>query len=515
MTPLPDELDLDDDIEIPDIAEAVRRAWGETAQDHRLLEVDGDLEHLVVADGDGTRYLVPLGIGPSMTFGTPVRIPAEPDTSPYHASAPQQEAITLPNPNPTIVHAAAQVSVDDVRTAWHRQAPQQAWIREFHTSPQRLIIAHDGDGTVARVDFEVGDDGTIRFGQPVPVRVEYVEQDDQAEKVAASRMVYASRAESRPTVDTAPPPPPGFQPKVEAAAVSDRPWSEFTEADYTPEQWRRACLLDRGEAAGDEDAKSRYALPVREPAGALNRNGVHAAAGGHGIGAVKGLPDGLRRSTARKLAGLYRQIGDEPPESLLELAGQPVSAAADPQPDPPAAEPDPSPTKEDDMSLTEVRQRLGLADDADESLVLAALDDLKTKADAQPGPQQVAAAAAEKADLTKQVEMLDTRVKDLTQVAAAAAEEKRAQVKASVLDTAAAAGKFAPADRAQWEADYDEAPGAVTRVLASIADGFAVPVTVQGSVGNPIDAATDDLPDEPDWLFGPSTNEPALAGKES
>jgi DNA topoisomerase IB/2'-5' RNA ligase len=109
--------------------------------------------------------------------------------------------MTLPNPNPTMVHAAAAVSVDDVRTAYYAQAPDRAWIREFHTQPRRLIVANDGDGTVARVDFDVDDDGAIRFSPPVPVRVEYVEQGDDAERVAASRMVYASAAESRPDVE--------------------------------------------------------------------------------------------------------------------------------------------------------------------------------------------------------------------------------------------------------------------------------------------------------------------------
>lgn len=435
-----------------------------------------------------------------------------------NASAPDEEAIILPNPNPTIIHAAAQVSVDDVRTAYYRQAPQQAWIREFHTSPQRLIVANDADGTVARVDFEVGDDGEVRFGAPVPVRVEYVEQDDNADKVAASRMVYASAAESRPSIVTGPPPPPGFQPKqVEAAEVSNRPWSDFDESDYTPEQWRRATILDRGSEHGDETTKSRYGLPVREPSGVLNRNGVHAAAGGHGIGAVKGISDDLRRSTARKLVGLYRQIGDEPPESLLSLAGQSMSASADPQPETPAAEPGNPTTKEDDMPLsTEVYQRLGLAEDADETAVNAAVMALADKADQAPDPQQVAAAAAENETLTQKVALLSEQVESLSKQIADDNAAKQAEVKASVIDEALTKGRIDPADKDKWAERYDKAPDAVADVLASIADGTAVPVNVQGKVGDPWDVAAsdDNLPPEPDWLDGPNIDEPALAGKE-
>jgi HK97 family phage prohead protease len=101
--------------------------------------------------------------------------------------------------------------------------------------------------------------------------------------------------------------------------VSDRPWSDFTQADYTPEQWARACLIDTGDGAAD--SKSRYKLPVREPSGTLNRNGVHAAAGGHGLAAVQGISAEQRRIAARKLIVIYRDLKEDPPESLLSMAG--------------------------------------------------------------------------------------------------------------------------------------------------------------------------------------------------
>jgi HK97 family phage prohead protease len=107
---------------------------------------------------------------------------------------------------------------------------------------------------------------------------------------------------------------------LETKAVSDKPWSDFTAADYSPEQWRRACLIDTGQGA--PDSKDRYKLPVREPSGALNRNGVHAAAGGHGVGAVQGVSPEKKQAAARALVGLYRgQLGEDPPPGLLRLAG--------------------------------------------------------------------------------------------------------------------------------------------------------------------------------------------------
>ena len=59
---------------------------------------------------------------------------------------------------------------------------------------------------------------------------------------------------------------------VREAAVSNKAWSDFTAAEYDIDQWKRASLVDTGD--GDADAKDRYKLLVREPSGALNRNGV-------------------------------------------------------------------------------------------------------------------------------------------------------------------------------------------------------------------------------------------------
>lgn len=186
---------------------------------------------------------------------------------------------------------------------------------------------------------------------------------------------------------------------------------------------------------------------------------------------------------------------------------QPVSAAAEdtpPEPDPapilPAAEPEPENTdpKEDPVStdLSAFRSRLGLADDADESAITAAIDALKTKADtpAERTPEMVAASAAaesEKDELRKEVTVLASQVQTMSARLAEKEAATAATVKASVLDEAQRAGKFAPAEREQWNTDYDQAPGAVTRVLAAIAVGAAVPVAASGTVGSPEPAGSD------------------------
>jgi 2'-5' RNA ligase len=174
-----------------------------------------------------------------------------------------------------------------------------------------------------------------------------------------------------------------------------------------------------------------------------------------------------------------------PPESTPPAdPAAPVLPAAEPEQ---VTQPDP---KEDLVStdLSAVRSRLGLTDDADLDAIAAGIDALKAKADApvEPTPEMVAASAAteaEKDELRKEVSVLASQMKSMSDELAATKAEKAATVKASVFDAAIKNGQIKPADREQWEADYDEAPAAVTRVLASIAVGSAVPVMASGVTG--------------------------------
>jgi hypothetical protein len=196
-----------------------------------------------------------------------------------------------------------------------------------------------------------------------------------------------------------------------------------------------------------------------------------------------------RAEEKRLLEGLFDTVSFDKPAGIAvtEDPNDPDADVAASAQSPSAAEPKPSdPTthEEGDMPLSDLRSRLGLADDADESAVLAAVDDLKTRADKpEPNPAEVAAAAAERDGLRKEVDLLAGQVETLSGEVAAAKAKEAATVKASVLDAAQAAGKFPPAERERWDTDYDEAPAAVTRVLASIAPGTAVPVTPAGTSG--------------------------------
>jgi hypothetical protein len=97
--------------------------------------------------------------------------------------------------------------------------------------------------------------------------------------------------------------------------VSNTTWSSFSQADYDDEQWQRATILDHGTGNAP---KERYGLPVREPHGTLNPHAVHAAAARH---AGADAPADARHAAAAALVGLYRQLEEMPPESIIKLAG--------------------------------------------------------------------------------------------------------------------------------------------------------------------------------------------------
>jgi len=102
------------------------------------------------------------------------------------------------------------------------------------------------------------------------------------------------------------------------AHLSEEPWSKFTKADYTPEQWHAACLIHTHE--GEPTSKSECKLPVKTPDGALNRNGVHAAAAAlaGARGGLKGVSDDQKKKAGAALKRYYAQLDEEPPESLAQ-----------------------------------------------------------------------------------------------------------------------------------------------------------------------------------------------------
>ena len=100
------------------------------------------------------------------------------------------------------------------------------------------------------------------------------------------------------------------------AHISEEPWSNYTKADYSIEQWHAACLIHLHEE--EATSKSQCKLPVKTPDGALNRNGVHAAAAAlaGARGGLKGVSDDQKTKAAKALKRYYSQLEEDPPESL-------------------------------------------------------------------------------------------------------------------------------------------------------------------------------------------------------
>ena len=103
-------------------------------------------------------------------------------------------------------------------------------------------------------------------------------------------------------------------------AISDKPWSDFSQADYSIEQWRKACVVHPDSPSED---KEDYKLPIREPNGDLNSNAVHAAAG-----RVHELQGASKAQAAKALISAYGQLKEDPPPALSQLAGDSSSDSA-------------------------------------------------------------------------------------------------------------------------------------------------------------------------------------------
>jgi hypothetical protein len=105
--------------------------------------------------------------------------------------------------------------------------------------------------------------------------------------------------------------------------VSDKPWSQFTPADYgEPQRFCYYSLINDNVVPKGQWVAEACKLPVYEPDGTLNRNAVHAAAA-----ALAGARGGVhssaqaKRAAARKLIGLYGRIGEEVPDTIRRIAG--------------------------------------------------------------------------------------------------------------------------------------------------------------------------------------------------
>lgn len=110
--------------------------------------------------------------------------------------------------------------------------------------------------------------------------------------------------------------------------VSDRPWSDISQADYSdPIDYCNSCLINlAADKPESQWTKADGKLPVREPAsmgGKLNRNACHSAASvlAGGMGGLTGVSPDQKRAAAKQLMRYYKSWLKEPvPDSLKALA---------------------------------------------------------------------------------------------------------------------------------------------------------------------------------------------------
>ena len=98
------------------------------------------------------------------------------------------------------------------------------------------------------------------------------------------------------------------------ATLSNKPWGSISEADYQDaDAYCSACLVDMNDGSGPK-TKSKCFLPIREPGGATNRNGVASAAA---YLARTQIPAAEKAKAAKRLISIYRNdLNEDPPPSL-------------------------------------------------------------------------------------------------------------------------------------------------------------------------------------------------------
>lgn len=154
-------------------------------------------------------------------------------------------ATTLASTDGQVQSAA---TADDVRSAYYAGPGTNfnLYIREMYIDPAELIVQDDADGGLTRVSYTIAADGTVNFGTPEPVKVQYVTARAAAEQPL---IAFASRAESRPEQRPSPPQP-IESPAASAGGSTERSTAvAFTDEQITTLRQRLGVTDDADEVA--------------------------------------------------------------------------------------------------------------------------------------------------------------------------------------------------------------------------------------------------------------------------
>lgn len=145
-----------------------------------------------------------------------------------------------------------------------------------------------------------------------------------------------------------------------------------------------------------------------------------------------------------------------------------------------------------DEQMTTLRSTLGLAEDANEAAILAALEDVVDKA-TEPN----AGGSSTTPEVPEGMVLVDAEVLDELKSGAAAGQtaqkELNDQRRDKAIEAAIAAGKTTPARKEHWAKSWDADPQGTQALLDSLEPGLVVPTTESGhaQAGDP-EAAADD-----------------------
>lgn len=103
-------------------------------------------------------------------------------------------------------------------------------------------------------------------------------------------------------------------------AITNKPWSGDASKYPDTNSYCDACLVDDN-PPGKDKVQALCHLPVKEQNGDLNSNGVHAAA--EALAGARGgvkIPPAEKKEAAKKLIGYYKQLKEDAPPSIINMA---------------------------------------------------------------------------------------------------------------------------------------------------------------------------------------------------
>lgn len=121
-----------------------------------------------------------------------------------------------PMKNPFKKGTAASANLDDIRRAFYNEylsenpAMSWWWIQAILVDPNELVVEDDESGKLYKIGFDTSAEGNVTFGEPEAVKIEYVPDNREDQKAAASHVAavlaigrkveatWATRADSRP-----------------------------------------------------------------------------------------------------------------------------------------------------------------------------------------------------------------------------------------------------------------------------------------------------------------------------